>query len=258
MKATNLSYVIRAADTRLDSDHVREGLSKKVNQIVIPRRCSVSVAGAAGPTSCSFQTRDREKKKKFSSQDVCAPRYESNQENHLKLITWQPAGGSYQARGCVQAPDGRRNTGTRQRVNISCGQTHRQKSHFFFLSFFYLVMEAAESPLVPPSFCLPFQSRQTEGSRSNCILQDADLHFLLHFDETAAELSASISSPSDFTPRSDNSGCVCVHACLFAYGLSLCSGVCASSPAMCVLGCVCLNCFKVMSLRHLSRENVYF
>lgn len=132
---------------------------------------------------------------------------------------------------------------------------------FSFSFFFHLVMEDAEFPLVQPSFCLPFQSRQTEGSRSNCILQDADLHFLLHFDETAAELSASISSPSDLPCTLTTRGvCACIHACLFAYGLSLCLGVCAraSFPATCVRGCVCLNCFKVMSLRHPSRQNVYF
>lgn len=145
----------------------------------------------------------------------------------MKLVTWQPAGESYQARGCVQSPDGCRYTQARRRVNISCGQTPTKVSFFFLFLFFLFGDGEAESPLVQPSFCLPFQSRQTEGSRSNCILQDADLHFLLHFDETAAELSASISSPSDLPCALTTRGaCVCIHVCLFAYGLSLCLGVC--------------------------------
>lgn len=90
----------------------------------------------------SFQPRSKpahfieEKEKNTASQDVCAAQYESNQENHLKLVTWQPAGGSYQARGCVQTPDGRRYTRARRRVNISCGQTRRQKLPLFFLFIF--------------------------------------------------------------------------------------------------------------------------
>lgn len=110
------------------------------------------------------------------------------------------------------------------------------KVAFFFFSFFYLVMEAAESPLVQPSFCLPFQSRQTEGSRSNCILQDAYLHFLLHFDETAAELSASISSPSDLPCALTTRG-VCVYTCVL---------VCIWVVPL--LGCVCA-CARVLLQR---------